>query len=242
MRRIFIKTYIFALIISAFLSQVSAFGQANNRRILKQEQRQQKIQQRMEGQQRNVPPRFGRPGAKNIPGIKPDVMNPNRPPNLIQRQIKAQLMEALALTPQQRMRIGEINRFHEDEAIAVGRRLRQSRQALDRALMNENFDEGLIKQLTDEVVAAQTAQIRLQSRRGAEIRSVITPEQVRRFRQKEREIRQRIKEQQLLNEQQDAPPVNQPKKPDGSEDLLNNIFLFADGQWDDEFLLEVILK
>src|SRR5262249_6364050 len=57
------------------------------------------------------------------------------------RQLQQRLMQAIGLTPDQRLRMQEIRRSHEDEVISAGRRLRQARQSLDRAIMSENYDE-----------------------------------------------------------------------------------------------------
>src|SRR5205814_1119484 len=124
----------------------------------------------------------------------------------------------LNLTPDQQMRVREFARSHDDESAMIGRRLRQSRNALDRALMSESFNEPLIKRLTEEFVAAQADQVRLNTRVRAEFRTVLTPEQVRRFIEKEKEIQQQMRDEKLKefsNQQGNRPPD---KEKDGFDD------------------------
>lgn len=176
----------------------------------------------------NVPPAMrGRRPLGPLPGVAlpGNPNNPNRGanPRLTQQQFRRQqLLQALALTPDQQLRMREIRRRHEDDAIVVGRRLRQARQALDRALFSEAYSEAQIRQLTEELVTAQSDQIRLQSRLNTEIRQVMTGEQLRRFRQKERELKRQQQQQKLLN-QDDRPP--DPDKRDGDEDDEETFFL-----------------
>jgi Spy/CpxP family protein refolding chaperone len=123
------------------------------------------------------------------PGRNP---NPKARNRQIQRQ---QLMEAVGLTADQRTRMGEINRAHQDEAISIGRRVRQARNALDRAIMNPVVDEAQIKRHTEELASAQADQVRFQSRMRAQMRSVLTADQVRRLMQLEQERRREMREE-----------------------------------------------
>ena len=162
---------------------------------------------RQRGKQRIPPVLRGKGPLGGVPGIDLPGANPGRKnARLNQQQFRRQqLMQALGLTQGQRLRMAEIRSRHEEDAIIVGRRLRQARQALDRALYSEEYNEALIKRATEDLVAAQSEQIRLQSRLNAEIRSVMTAEQIRRFREKERELKQEQKRRELLN-QDDRPP------------------------------------
>lgn len=123
----------------------------------------------------------------------------NRPlgPNQIRKQqLQQRLMQAIGLTPQQRMRMQEIRRSHEDELIAAGRRLRQSRQALDRAIMSEPYNEADVRRATEELAAAQADKIRIDATVRSQVRGVLTPDQVQRFHQLQQQMRREMRDQQ----------------------------------------------
>lgn len=123
----------------------------------------------------------------------------NRPlnPNVARRQqLQQRVMQAIGLTPAQRVRIQEIRRSHDDDVIAAGRRIRQARQALDRAIMNETYDESEVRRATEALAAAQADKIRLDSNVRSQVRGVLTSEQVQRFHQLQREMRRDLRQQQ----------------------------------------------
>jgi Spy/CpxP family protein refolding chaperone len=115
-------------------------------------------------------------------------------------------MQAIGLTPAQRMRIQEIRRSHDDDVITAGRRIRQARQALDRAIMNETYSESEVRRATEALAAAQAEKIRLDSNVRAQVRGVLTPEQVQRFHQLQREMRRDMREQQEREQEKDPGP------------------------------------
>jgi Spy/CpxP family protein refolding chaperone len=145
------------------------------------------------------------PGQRNIGRPPLGQLGPNRPglDPARKRQLQQRLMQAIGLTPDQRLRMQEIRRSHEDEVIAAGRRLRQARQSLDRAIMSENYDEQQVRRATDELTAAQAEKIRLDATIRGQVRHVLTTEQVTRFHQLQRDIRRELKEQQDRERQQD---------------------------------------
>jgi Spy/CpxP family protein refolding chaperone len=110
--------------------------------------------------------------------------------------VQQRLMREIGLTENQRLRMAEIQRSHEDERISAGRRLRLARQALDQAIRSEQFDEKQINQQIEELAAAQADQIRLQARIRAQMRSVLTTEQMIRLNELERRLRRQMREQQ----------------------------------------------
>ncbi|HVG21452.1 MAG TPA: periplasmic heavy metal sensor [Blastocatellia bacterium] len=118
--------------------------------------------------------------------------NPNQ---ARRRELQRRLMQAIGLTPEQHQRMQGIRRSHEDEAITAGRRLRQARQALDRAIMSEPYNEAAVRQATEELAAAQVDKIRLESRIRAQVRGVLNSDQVMRFHQLERQMRREMREQ-----------------------------------------------
>ncbi len=123
----------------------------------------------------------------------------NRPlgPNQIKKQqLQQRLMQAIGLTSEQRMRMQEIRRGHVDELAAAGRRLRQSRQALDQAIMSEPYSEADVRRATEALAAAQADKIRIDATVRSQVRGVLTPDQVQRFNQLQRQLRREMREQQ----------------------------------------------
>ncbi len=131
------------------------------------------------------------PGQRPLPRIRK-----NQPPFGPGQKAKAQqmLMQTIGLTENQRMRMAEIRRNNEDNVISSERRFRQARNALDRTIMSEEYDERLINQRIEEFVAAQSEATRQRARVRAQLRSVLTTEQILRFREVEREWAQRQRE------------------------------------------------
>lgn len=146
-----------------------------------------------------------RPGPNRVPqierGIERRQRNAGRPQlnpaqrRQLQQQLNRRLMQEIGLTDEQRARMQEVRRNHDDQIIAAGRRLRLARRALDDALMGEQFNEALINRYTEEFIAAQAEKIRLDARVRAQMRGVLTTEQVLRLREAERRLRRQMREQ-----------------------------------------------
>jgi Spy/CpxP family protein refolding chaperone len=157
----------------------------------------------------------------------------NRQPgaNQVKKQrLRQMVMQRLGLTPDQRLRMQEIRRSHEDEALTTGRRLRQARAALDRAIMNENFNEEIVRRATEELAAAQTDKIRLESRIRSQVRGVLTLEQVQEFNRLQRELRREMQQQKReMREQQmgaaePMTPASRPALEESDLDLVGLLF------------------
>jgi Spy/CpxP family protein refolding chaperone len=178
-------------------------------------------------------PQFGRP--RRIPGnqrnrqpgagqLRP---RPNpRDPNF-RRNLQMRLMQAIGLTDNQRLRMQEIRRTSEDDAIAVGRRIRQARAALDREIMSEPYNEAAVSRATEELAAAQGEKTRLEARIRAQLRRVLTPEQVIKYHEIERQLRREIRQQMQQNQQDRElgalellPPGRPAADPPGDFDLM----------------------
>lgn len=136
-------------------------------------------------------------------------------------RLQQEIIRRINLTDEQRIRLRDIIRGQEQDLLAAGRRVRLARNALDRAMMSAGFDEAEVNRLADEFASAQADLIRLQARRRAAVRSVLTPEQMIQFNEMERELRRRQqqrREQQLregappreLQLREGAPPRDQP--------------------------------
>jgi Spy/CpxP family protein refolding chaperone len=165
--------------------------------------------------QRRLPPIVG-PQFGRRPGIP---RNQEK-----KRLIQQRLMQAIGLTPDQHARMQEIRRGHDDEVIAAGRRLRQARRSLDLAIMSERYDEAAVRRATEELAAAQADKVKLDSRIRAEVRGVLTPEQVIRFHQLERQMRQELRQQNLQDrerDQEDSQPTTKPPLESANDDPLD---------------------
>jgi len=146
----------------------------------------------------------GQRGVNRPPfGIPQAGRNPNQ---LRKQQLQQRVMQAIGLTPAQRMRIQEIRRSHDDDLISAGRRLRQARQALDRAIMSEPYSEPEVRRATEALAAAQADKIRLDANVRSQVRGVLTPDQVQRFHQLQREMRRDMKEQQQKDQDKEMGP------------------------------------
>ena len=131
-------------------------------------------------------------------------MQPNRPGRAMRRalrnpeergKMRQQIMRAIGLRPDQVARMNEIRRGFDDDVIASGRRIRETRRALDRVIMSERFDQELFERQAEEHAKAQADNVRLQARIRAQIRGVLTPEQVVRFNELERKLRRERREE-----------------------------------------------
>lgn len=148
---------------------------------------------------------------------------PLRPNQAKRQQLQQRVMQAIGLTPTQRMRIQDIRRSHDDDVISAGRRIRQARQALDRAIMNENYSETEVKRATEALAAAQADKIRLDANVRSQVRGVLTTEQVQRFHQLQREMRRDMREQQREQEREGPKGAAANLKESDLADLLLSI-------------------
>lgn len=165
--------------------------------------------------------RFPRGANRPLPAPQ---QNRQPGPNQIKKQrLRQMVMQRLGLTADQRVRMQEIRRSHEDEAITNGRRLRQARAALDRAIMSESYSEESVRRATEELAAAQTEKIRLESRIRAQVRGVLTLDQVQEFNRLERELRREMQQQRREMQERQmgaAEPINPtPRMPLDESDL-----------------------
>jgi Spy/CpxP family protein refolding chaperone len=172
--------------------------------------------------------RFPRGANRPLPGPQA-----NRQPGanqLKKQRLRQMVMQRLALTQDQRLRMQEIRRNHEDETISTGRRLRQARAALDRAIMSENYREEDVRRATDELAAAQADKIRLESRIRAQVRGVLTLEQVQEFNRLQRELRREMQQQRREMQERQmglSEPINPPMGPPLDEADLDLIALLV---------------
>ena len=106
----------------------------------------------------------------------------------------AGLLMQLNLSPDQRAQLVEISRQNAPEAQQLGRRLNQARLALDAAIYADDVDEATVEERLREVAVAQAAVVRMRALTELRVRRVLTPEQLKLFRQLRREafLRRRL--------------------------------------------------
>jgi Spy/CpxP family protein refolding chaperone len=217
MKKLSIAPYMVAIAIILTINTVAALAQ---RRV---------NPNRVPQGQRQLDPQFG--GRRDPSPLGNPQLGRQPNPNLARKQeLRRRLMQAIGLTPEQHQRMQDIRRGHEDESISTGRRLRQARQSLDRAIMSEPYNEAAVRQATEELAAAQADKIRLESRIRAQVRGVLTSDQVIRFHQLERRIRREMRQQQQEREQMqqglNVPEQRMPIMPEDVDDLVG-LLLFV---------------
>jgi protein CpxP len=211
LKKLFMTGFALVIAVALFGDQTSAFSQFRAQRPRQEGGRPGKVNRRLD--------RINRPPLGDT--------QPGRPAQ--KRRLQQQLMQAIGLTDDQRTRMADIRRSHEDALISAGRRLRQARQALDRTIMSEQFDEALIRRRTEELAGAQADMIRLRARIRAEVRSVLTSDQVNKFNELERRLRRQMREQrqnQMNGENQNTTDPRTP--PDLEEFDLVSLLLSKD--------------
>lgn len=158
---------------------------------------------------------------------QPGRKRPLNPNQMKKQQLQQRVMQAIGISPEQRMRMQEIRRSHDDEVISAGRRLRLARQALDRAIMSEQFNEAEVRRATEALTAAQADKTRLDASVRTQVRGVLTADQVQRFHQLQREMRREIREQQR-DEQKEMGPNGNRNVPELEE--IDLLLLFSEAR------------
>src|SRR5262249_15553285 len=125
-----------------------------------------------------------------------------------QEQVRQSILRQIGLNQEQQDRMARVRNTHDDEIVPTGRRIRQSQRALDEAIMNPQYNEAEINRRIEALAQAHADQVRLRQRIRAEIRQVLTPEQVMRFNQVQREIQQKNQELKRIEMQQTSPDKN----------------------------------
>ena len=115
-------------------------------------------------------------------------------------------IQQLNLTPEQRQQIRRLMAETQQERQDTNRRLRESNQALDRALDADPLDENVIEQRINEVAAAQAAQTRLRAQMELRVRRLLYPEQLATLRRLKLQLRDVVAPQRQNN-------PNNPRRP-----------------------------
>jgi Spy/CpxP family protein refolding chaperone len=104
------------------------------------------------------------------------------------------LMQRLNLTQEQRRQLREIRQQREPEMRDLARRLRLARRALDEAIYADAADEALVEQRARELAVLQNLLAHHRAVTELKVRRVLTPEQLRLF----RDLRQEAQRRQML--------------------------------------------
>jgi len=112
------------------------------------------------------------------------------PPEGTQQPKRPNLLAALGLSPDQQQAVRRINQQLKPLMEAALARLKAANQALDEAIYADNLDEAGFQVKLKELHAAQSEVAKLRFTSELEIRKVLTPDQLARF----RELRQRFQE------------------------------------------------
>lgn len=118
------------------------------------------------------------------------------------------LLQQLNLTPEQRAQIREIRQESRDEMAAAVKALRQAQRVLDHSIYQDQTEESIVRERARAVSAAQTEVVRMRAITEFKVSRVLTPDQLRVFRNLREKARQRVEEQQRMK--QTSLP-NQPK-------------------------------
>lgn len=169
-------------------------------------------------------------GAGLRPGQRAGQAGPGAGGGLNAQRLRQQVLRQIGVTPEQLTRMDAVRQSHDDELVAMGRRIRQSRRALNQAIMSDHFDQAEVDRAAEDLGNAQKAQVLLNAKIRAEQRQILTPEQVTRMKALEQQIQRDRQQQQRLELQMQEPdsptrpPDNAPIEKDNDPDPLDLIF------------------
>lgn len=116
------------------------------------------------------------------------------------------LLENLGLTQDQIREIRLMNRDRKPRMEAAQKRLREANQALDQAIYGDAINESEIQVRLSAFQAAQAEVSRIRFQSEVELRKILTPEQLTKFRQ----LRARVARARQANQQRRQPARNRP--------------------------------
>jgi Spy/CpxP family protein refolding chaperone len=105
-----------------------------------------------------------------------------KPPQGGQPQ-RPNLFRVLGLSPDQLQQIRKLNQERKPQMDAATLRLREANRALDEAIYADNLDEALVQIRLKDLQAAQAEVARLRFTGELQIRRILTPDQLTRFRE-----------------------------------------------------------
>ncbi len=123
------------------------------------------------------------------------------------------LVKLLGLSPDQVTKLRELRRSKIEADRAARKRLEEAKGGLDRAIYAEGTSKEEINKRIDEVAAAHGELIRIQAMREFAVRNILTPEQLKKFRELRRRIQKRPRYDGNRNERPRAPKPAPEAKP-----------------------------
>ena len=137
---------------------------------------------------------------------------PARPRPLLDRQelARQQVFRQIGLNQEQQDRMVRIRNSHDDEIVSSGRKLRQAQRGLDEAMMDPQYNAAEVNRRIEALAQANADRVRVMQRVKAEIRQVLTPEQVMKFNQVQREMQQKQQELKRIEMLQQTSPEKNP--------------------------------
>lgn len=124
-------------------------------------------------------------------------------------QKRPNLLSELDLSPSQIQQIRQINRSQQSSRRAAQQRVKEARISLDEAIYADDFNETEIQNRLKEFNAAQTEAAQNKAMNELEIRKVLTPEQLVKFREVRRRFAERMEN---LPAAQRNRPLNAPNR------------------------------
>ncbi len=117
------------------------------------------------------------------------------------------LLESLGLTQDQVRQIRVMNRDRKPLMDAAQRRLRQANRALDMSIYGDALDENVVRERLREFQQAQNEVASIRFKSELDLRKILTPEQLTRF----RGLRARVAEtRQNIQQRRQLPPNERP--------------------------------
>jgi Spy/CpxP family protein refolding chaperone len=160
--------------------------------------------------QNGPPPNEQRPEGQRPIGPPPDgPPNGQRPPN------RGDLFRELGLSQEQFQQVRRMNQARKPIMDAAHYRLREANRLVDEAIYSDTLNEEEVQNRLKEAQAAQADMVRLRFTNELEIRKILTPEQLIKFRElraKFERVRENIKNR-IDDRRQNIPQNGQPLRP-----------------------------
>jgi Spy/CpxP family protein refolding chaperone len=139
------------------------------------------------------------------PGERPPPAGtPPKRPNLIQM---------LGLSPDQIQQVRRINQARKPQMEAATKRLREATQALDEAIYADSVDDAQFQVRLKDMQAAQAEVARLRFSNELQIRKILTPDQLTRFRDLRRQFQKAAAEANAPDQRRNPLPLRRLRRP-----------------------------
>lgn len=139
----------------------------------------------------------------------------NFAPQQNEQFVRQNFLRELGLDREQIQQIRMLNMNRAPLMQEAQKRLREANRNLDQAIYADLIDEKAIQLRLQEVQAAQSEVFKLRAMNEFEVRKILTPEQLTKFRELREKFANRInnnnQQQRLQNNRQDAPARQMPK-------------------------------